>query len=603
MIAEKYFEFRARLGTALFSLSRLAQDAGIAMPRVPLLQNLITNLKEPFVFVVVGEVNTGKSTFLNALFGEAFSDVGVVPTTDKVHCFKHGEKHEKIQITDTLEEILCPNEFLKDFNIVDTPGTNCIEGEHQEITERFVPIADLVIFVFSVANPWGATTWEFLERVHKSWFKNVIFVLQQTDLRTPAEVKTIMEHMHETAKKRLGRSFPIFPVSGKQAFLSKTKGVGKEKLYQASGFGELEKYIGHIVSTSGHRMEKLKNIVQTAEVVLDEVGERMSGAETTLGADEVMLQGLDRAVYEQRERTRSKFQPVLHGLDHKYQQMQEEGRGFLQKQLGFVGTIKSLFGKSEVPEKLERRVIVRMIEESRSTLSGAADIVEDDLNHLWKHLSRSAEDQFGVQLHAGPGGDPDWTAQRTDLMSQMEVAVRKFVTDLDLRQDINKQMRRRKAILGTLGTFSALFLVGAAWMFTASAMPWALIPVACAVLLALGAAGYAASSTAGMGRLVDRTIDESREPLRQRLLQALDIQVNTYYTDFLRIFEPVRKAYVERRDQVAPGLDQLSELRLSFGEFDEQLNTEETQELQKRHAVKAAQGDDPARSVAASSAA
>jgi len=571
MIAEKYFEFRARLGTALFSLSRLAQDVGIAMPRVPLLQNLITNLKEPFVFVVVGEVNSGKSTFLNALFGETFSEVGVVPTTEKIHCFKHGETYERVQLTDTLEEIRCPSEFLKDFNIVDTPGTNCIENEHQEITERFVPIADLVIFVFSVANPWGATTWDFLDKVHKSWFKNVVLVLQQTDLRTPSEVQDIMNHMEETAKDRFGRSFPIFPVSGKLAYLSKTKGVGKKGLYEASGFADLEKYISHIVSTSGHRSEKLKNIVQTAEVVLNEVSDRMTGAQSTIASEKLMIDGLDRSVYEQRERTRSKFQPVLHGLDHKYRQMQKEGREFLQQQFGFLNTLKSLFKGGETSDKLERRITVRMIEESRFTLSGAADIVEDDLDHLWKQLSREAQDHFQVNLHAGPGGKPDWGSQRGDLMTKMEVAVRQFVEDLNVREKVEHHLKRRRLGLWGFAIVTLLLLVASIWMFVASMVPWVLIPLAGAGFIGLTAMGFASSTLNATGKTLDGLIDESRDPLRTRLLQALDIQVNNYYSDFLRIFEPIRKAHLSRREKHDPSLQQLSELRNSFSDFETQL--------------------------------
>ena len=69
--------------------------------------------------------------------------------------------------------------FLRDFNVVDTPGTNTMVAEHQTITENFMPRADLVLFVFSVANPWTQSAWELLHFVQKKWLKNV-------DLRFPA---------------------------------------------------------------------------------------------------------------------------------------------------------------------------------------------------------------------------------------------------------------------------------------------------------------------------------------------------------------------------------------------------------------------------------
>ncbi|MCB1087864.1 MAG: dynamin family protein, partial [Verrucomicrobiae bacterium] len=83
----------------------------------------MASLKDPFLFVVVGEVNAGKSTMLNALFGSDFCSSGVLPTTDRIHFFKHGKEAHEFEVSDTLMEIYRPDEFLKDFNIVDTPGT------------------------------------------------------------------------------------------------------------------------------------------------------------------------------------------------------------------------------------------------------------------------------------------------------------------------------------------------------------------------------------------------------------------------------------------------------------------------------------------------
>ena len=200
MIGDDYFELRSRIGTELLALGaalREAPGAEGAAESAAILNNLLTSLKEPFVFVVVGEVNTGKSTFLNALFGQDFSKTGVMPTTDKVLYFKHGPETLINPITPTLVEVQVPADFLRDFHIVDTPGTNSIESEHQVITERFVPVADLVIFVFSAMNPWGASAWQFLEKVHREWMRNVVFVLQQSDLRSPEEIQVISDYMAE----------------------------------------------------------------------------------------------------------------------------------------------------------------------------------------------------------------------------------------------------------------------------------------------------------------------------------------------------------------------------------------------------------------------
>src|SRR5688572_106898 len=143
MIGDDYFELRSQLGAQLHVLASIIRDLRGDTESIAIIENLIASLKEPFVFVVVGEVNVGKSTFLNALFGQDFSRTGVMPTTDKILFFKHGPEQLTVPITPTLDEVHVPADFLRDFHIVDTPGTNSIENEHQQITERFVPIADL----------------------------------------------------------------------------------------------------------------------------------------------------------------------------------------------------------------------------------------------------------------------------------------------------------------------------------------------------------------------------------------------------------------------------------------------------------------------------
>src|SRR5690349_17575955 len=111
MIGDAYFHFRERLGTDLFKLAQLVQTHGGSTDDGQILANLIAILNDPFVFVVVGEVNVGKSTFLNALFGSEFSRTGVMPTTDKIHFFKHGPVHATLPLTPTINEVRVPLDF------------------------------------------------------------------------------------------------------------------------------------------------------------------------------------------------------------------------------------------------------------------------------------------------------------------------------------------------------------------------------------------------------------------------------------------------------------------------------------------------------------
>lgn len=56
------------------------------------LKNSIAQLNDLFLLVVVGEFNSGKSSFLNALMGDKYLDDGVTPTTSKIDTLRYGPR-------------------------------------------------------------------------------------------------------------------------------------------------------------------------------------------------------------------------------------------------------------------------------------------------------------------------------------------------------------------------------------------------------------------------------------------------------------------------------------------------------------------------------
>ena len=118
------------------------------------LEKTVTDIKEriddPFMFVIAGEVKAGKSSFINALLdaNKEICKVAASPMTDTIQQIVYGDKESITDINEYLKRITQPVEILKEIAIVDTPGTNTIVDHHQEITERFIPSSDLIVFVF-----------------------------------------------------------------------------------------------------------------------------------------------------------------------------------------------------------------------------------------------------------------------------------------------------------------------------------------------------------------------------------------------------------------------------------------------------------------------
>ena len=142
------------------------------------------------MFVIVGEVKAGKSSFINALLntGEEICKVAPAPMTDTIQQIVYGETASEVSVNPFLRKITQPADILKEIAIVDTPGTNTIIEHHQEITERFIPSADLIVFVFEAKNPYRQSAWDFFDFINEEWRRKIIFVLQQKDLMNEADM-------------------------------------------------------------------------------------------------------------------------------------------------------------------------------------------------------------------------------------------------------------------------------------------------------------------------------------------------------------------------------------------------------------------------------
>src|ERR1700761_4441644 len=124
MIADHYLQLRSEVEAALGNLLKFAAELRRPGPILDSLHGLLTNIREPLLFVVVGEVKAGKSSLINALFGQEIAKADVLPATDRVCIFRYGAEAKQVELSPRLIELHLPIEFLRDFNIVDTPGTN-----------------------------------------------------------------------------------------------------------------------------------------------------------------------------------------------------------------------------------------------------------------------------------------------------------------------------------------------------------------------------------------------------------------------------------------------------------------------------------------------
>jgi tRNA U34 5-carboxymethylaminomethyl modifying GTPase MnmE/TrmE len=97
--------YRSNLDELLENLQQLA--AAINNPKLQeTTSNLRKNLNEPFLFVVVGEVKAGKSSFVNALLEAEVSATDIEPCTDSIQQIVYANEQFVQEIEPNLKKIV-----------------------------------------------------------------------------------------------------------------------------------------------------------------------------------------------------------------------------------------------------------------------------------------------------------------------------------------------------------------------------------------------------------------------------------------------------------------------------------------------------------------
>jgi len=564
-LGKNYFQTREKLSRTIESLGNLGLESGINPARLALLKNLLANLEDPFLFVVVGEVNAGKSSLLNALFGEDFCNADVLPTTDRIAFFKYGAEPHEFDFSEDIVEIFRPSPFLKDFNLVDTPGTNSIESGHQQITEQFLPMADLVLFVFSVTNPWGASTWDFLDRIHHQWKKKIVFILQQCDLRTEEEVAAILEHLQKTAHHRFGQHFPTFAVSAKKAFLAKTSGLSNEELSRKSQIENLERYIAGVVESSEPRLVKLIHAWRAACFVLGEIKEQLGAASEIIRADTELLSELEPACKTQQERTLKKCEPLFEAFDQSFRAAGLQAEPLLDSEFR---VISALMPRRKSAEEIEGLIFATTMKAVRRSIGAGATAVREDVVHLWERVSEAMQEHFNLELSVGEDGSPDWSKPQRRIEEKVEEATTSALRELHLRDQLGGLFQRRTRLIWGFIFSAILVALGGVILNMLDLRLWDAVAFGLAsVLLALGAVVGARSIKKARG-FYTAVLDRHREILARKQRQAFNEGASAFYQDFLALFEPLRNVCREHRERYEPQLRLIKDAETALGELE-----------------------------------
>ena len=388
LLTQNQNELVSKIRSLLVEFLSFGENNKISQQNLSLIKDQIIQIDDLFLIVIVGEYNSGKSAFINALLGKNILETGVTPTTSNITILRHGNDQLETNPSPGLSLITIPNSLLEDISLVDTPGTNAILREHEALTTDFIPRSDLVLFITSADRPFTESERQFLELI-KDWGKKVVVIINKTDIiNSEKDLKQIIDFVLENSKKLLGVEPPIFTISAKDTLQSKIAGGQTEPDFQ-----RVEDYIYQILSPSNQLALKLSNPLGVLSKLIAELLGTTNEKISLISNDVQLLSDLESQISLFREDMLRSFKFHYAEIDNSLLEFEKRGINFFENTFR-IARIMDLINKDKIQSEYNAQVVKGLPAEIDSKVSSLIEwLVDEDLKQ-WQSITNKIDQRI-----------------------------------------------------------------------------------------------------------------------------------------------------------------------------------------------------------------
>lgn len=542
-------------------LQALLARAAVDGEATKTLRDALKGLDGLFLLVLVGEFNAGKSTLVNALLGAEVMPEGVTPTTDRVTLVTHGDEARSEERGPELAHVRHPAARLEDLALVDTPGTNAVIARHQELTERFVPRSDLVLFVTSADRPFTESERGFLSLID-DWGKPVAIVVNKVDLLEREEdLAQVVDYVRSHARETLPATPPVFAVSARAARRARAADDGDA--LEASGLPALERHLQSTLDTSKVRL-KLANPLGVAKHVADEVTRALEAQRGLLTEDRRILEEVDRQQQQWRKDLRREGQTYVDRVKTVLLEVERRGEVFFDDTVR-LSKLFTLLRPEQVREAFSRQVLRDADREIDDAVSGLVDWLLERTLQQWEDVVGFVNERRSVgedRVIGEVGGR--FSYDRAALMRALRERAEEVLEGYDEEAEARRLADALQASVVQTGLIEVGGLgLGAAAVAIVSSAAWDVTGIAAGLtVMGLGLLVLPRRRRAAK-RALHRQMQSLRDGLEHGLGRQIELETEQAAQRLARAIEPYTRF-------VRTELDRLAELQQELESWREQ---------------------------------
>ncbi len=538
---EPYFATRDQLSHLMLRIRSLAKETSTSLPDPLPLTGESDDV--PFHFTACGEINAGKSSFLNGLAGTTLCPTSDLPqTSEPIRLHQFDDQPSDLDTSSGIRICRRPLPLLRDVQLLDTPGLSSDNPQLVATLSTLLETTDLAFFILPVSNPWAPATWNFLSQLPQSTLEKTVLVIQQADQREAQDLEVLQHHVADLASKRLPLIPPIFAVSANRAL--------QDPDSAASGYPALRRFITGFIQTLPARRARLQAWQDAAGGALATIDERLESQNRKLRDQNRFMDVVVQEIDSIRDGFIRRLPVHLVNVADTFEKEASWVTKRLGSRLGAVRSIARLFIGDRSAATIEAAFIERIRQAVESVAETDSREVADACKNHWTELSERIEESMSVPLTTSRPIDDTLQASREWFVQRLSRAAEQGINNLKVRHLLEKDLRHRNTALKSF-TATTLLLTTIGATCGALDIPWApLILLSLAALFLIG--GFL---TAWITR---RAI--IRE-FRQRLRDTCGAFASTLHHDYEHALQLVFKDYSETLSEVR---DHLGREKLSI---------------------------------------